>query len=119
LSLLRPPPNGVPKPPGVDDGKLGDGDDGVIGAGPGFGAIIGIGAGFGAGFFATAFFAFLVFLAAFFIPFFLRAGAARFAFLDFFAFDFFRFFAMIVLPIGSTKLLATHNATAPCRSLNP
>jgi len=45
---------------------------------------------------------------AFFIPFFffLRAGAARFAF-DFFVFAFFRFldFAMIVLLIGSAKTL--------------
>jgi hypothetical protein len=43
-------------------------------------------------------FAFFVFLAAVLNPFFLRAGAARFAF-DFFALAFFRFFAMIVLPI--------------------
>jgi len=82
------------------------------GAGSGAGAM-GAGAGRGAGLGAARFFAaflFFVFLAAlraaFFIPFFffLRAGAARFAF-DFFVFAFFRFFdfAMIILPIGSTK----------------
>ena len=55
------------------------GDDGATGAG----------AGFGAGFFF--FFAGV----AFFIPFFLRAGAPRFAFLD--------FLATFSLPIGSIK----------------
>jgi hypothetical protein len=112
---------------GIDGGGLagrgGDGDvTGVVsqaGRGGG-GEVIGAGAGFGAGFFATAFFFAVFFLVAFFIPFFLRAGAARFAFLDFFAFDFFRFFfAMIVLPIGSTKLLPTHKATTHHRGLNP
>ena len=48
-------------------------------------------AGLGAGFFATIFFFAGV---AFFIPFVLRAGAPRFAFLDFFAFVFCFFFAM-------------------------
>ena len=56
--------------------------------------------GFGARCLAFAFLAGF----AFYIPFFLRAGAACFAFLDFFAFAF-RFFAMISLPIGSTKTL--------------
>jgi hypothetical protein len=68
-------------------------------------------AGVGLGGALTLFFAvvfFFVFLTAFFTSFFffLRAGAARLA-LDFFNFDFFFFrffdFAMIVLPIGSTK----------------
>jgi len=49
-------------------------------------------------FFVVALFLALVFFAGFFIPFFLRAGAARFALFDF-AFTFFRFFAMIVLPL--------------------
>ena len=53
-----------------------------------------MGAGFGAGFFF--FFAF--------IPFFLRAGAPRFAFLD--------FFATFNLPIGSTKTMPTRDHTA-------
>jgi hypothetical protein len=44
--------------------------------------------------------------------FFLRAGAARLAF-DFFAFDFFlRFFAILVLPIGSIKLTNFYDAVA-------
>ncbi|MGB8894019.1 MAG: hypothetical protein WCD13_06845 [Pseudolabrys sp.] len=49
----------------------------------------GTGAGFGAGFF------FFFASVAFFIPFFLRAGTARFAFLD--------FLATFNLPIGSIK----------------
>jgi hypothetical protein len=52
----------------------------------------GTGAGFG-GFFITVFFFTCL---AFFIPFFLRVGAPRFAFLD--------FFATVTLPIGLTKL---------------
>ena len=56
--------------------------------------------GFGARFLAFALLAGFTF----FIPFFLLAGAARFAFLDFFTFVVvFRFFAMISLSIGSTK----------------
>ena len=53
---------------------------GGTGAGCG-GAVVGAGAGFGARFFDFA----LLALFAFFIPFFFRAGAPRFAFLDFFA----------------------------------
>ena len=49
----------------------------------------GVGAGFGAGFF------FFFASVAFFIPFFLRAGTVRFAFLD--------FLATSKLPIGSIK----------------
>jgi hypothetical protein len=92
---------------------------GAIGAGAGLGAGVNIGAGLGAdvtaGFcfgaarffavFALAFLA-LAFLAgrfAFFIPFFLRAKAARFACFFFFFSSFFDFrffdFAIIVLPI--------------------
>lgn len=51
------------------------------GAGAGSDGAIGAGAGFGARFLAFALLAGF----AFFIPFFLRAGAPRFAFLDFFA----------------------------------
>jgi hypothetical protein len=72
---------------------------GITDPGPVGGGTTGSGADVGASGDALAFF-FVVFLAAFFSPFFLRAGAARFAFLDFFFFDFFRFFAMIDLPIG-------------------
>ena len=57
------------------------GSDGAIGAGDGSDGTIGAGAGFGARFLAFALLAGF----AFFIPFFLRAGAPRFAFLDFFA----------------------------------
>jgi hypothetical protein len=53
----------------------------VGGAGAGSDGAIGAGAGFGARFLAFALLAGL----AFFIPFFLRAGAPRLAFLDFFA----------------------------------
>jgi hypothetical protein len=52
-----------------------------------------MGVGLGAGFFATVLFFSCV---AFFIPFFLRAGATRFAFFD--------FFAMVNLLIGSTQI---------------
>ena len=52
---------------------------------------VGAGAGLGAGFF------FFLAGVAFFIPFFLRAGAPRFAFLD--------FFATFNLPIGLTKIM--------------
>ena len=76
------PPN---RPPNTGDGAVP-----AVGAGA-----AGAGANIGAGFFAADFFFDVFLLAAFFIPFFLRAGAARFAFLDFFAFDFFRFFAII------------------------
>jgi hypothetical protein len=81
------PPDGPPK----------IGDAGAGGAAAGGGGAIG--AGFGVGL-LTRFFA-AVFLAglAFFIPFFVRAGATRFALLDFFPFAFvFRFFAMINPP---------------------
>jgi hypothetical protein len=87
------PPNRPPKLP-----------IGNTGAGAGGGGAIGAGAGFFAGF-------------AFFISFLLRAGAARFAFLDFFALVFRFYFAMIDLPIGSTKKLPTTPAAAPHRSL--
>ena len=53
---------------------------GGTGAGCG-GAVVGAGAGFGARFLDFA----LLACFAFFIPFFFRAGAPRFAFLDFFA----------------------------------
>jgi hypothetical protein len=49
--------------------------------GAGCGGVVGAGAGFGARFFALALLAGF----AIFIPFFFRAGAPRFAFLDFFA----------------------------------
>ena len=87
------PPN---KPPNV--GITGLAGEGAIGAG--FGAAF-LFAAFLLG--AARFFAFLaVLLTALFAPFFL-AGAARLAFLDFFAFAFFRFFAMINLWIGSNQ----------------
>jgi hypothetical protein len=65
------------------DGAIGAGagSDGAIGAGAGSDGAIGAGAGFGARFLAFARLAGF----ALFIPFFLRAGATRFAFLDFFA----------------------------------
>lgn len=93
--------------------KLPVGDTGV-GTGGGVIVTIGAGAGFGTGFFAAAlFFA----GAALFIPFFLRAGAPRFAFLDFFALVFRFVFATFNLPIGSTKNMPTTPAAAPHRSL--
>ena len=61
--------------------------------GAGCDGAIGAGTGFGARFLAFALFAGV----AFFIPFFLRAGAPRFAFLD--------FFATFNLPIGLTKIM--------------
>jgi hypothetical protein len=89
--------------------KLPNGD---TGAGTGGGGAVAAGAGFGTGFFAGArFFAGV----ALFIPFFLRAGAPRFAFLDFFALVF--VFATFNLPIGSTKIMPTTPAAAPHRSL--
>jgi hypothetical protein len=54
-------------------------------AGAGSDGAIGAGAGFGVRFLAFALLAGFAFFIAFFIPFFLRAGALRFAFLDFFA----------------------------------
>jgi hypothetical protein len=66
------------------------------------------------GFFTVAFFLALTFLALVFLPdffifnFFLRAGLARLVPFVFYAFDFFRFFAMIVLPIGSQKKRQSH-----------
>jgi hypothetical protein len=83
--------------------KLPIGDTGV-GTGGGVIGTIGAGAGFGAGFFAT-----VLFLAgvAVFSPFFLRAGAPRFAFLDFFAFALVFVFATFNLLIGSTKIMPT------------
>ena len=65
----------------AEGGGAGAGSDGPIGAGAGPDGAIGAGAGFGARFLAFALLAGF----AFFIPFFLRAGAPRFAFLDFFA----------------------------------
>jgi hypothetical protein len=65
--------------------SAGAGSDGAIGAGAGSDGAIGAGAGFGVRFLAFALLAGFAFFIAFFIPFFLRAGAPRFAFLDFFA----------------------------------
>ena len=89
--------------PSVLPPKLPIGDTGV-GTGGGVIGTIGAGAGFGAGFFAT-----VLFLAgvAVFSPFFLRAGAPRFAFLDFFAFALVFVFATFNLLIGSTKIMPT------------
>ena len=61
--------------------------------GAGCDGAIGAGTGFGARFLAFALLAGF----AFFIPLFLRAGAPRFAFLD--------FFATFNLPIGLTKIM--------------
>jgi len=70
--------------------KIGDGGTSGVGAN-------GTAVGLGARFLAFAFLARLGFV----IPFFLRATAARFAFLDFFVFAFaLRFFATTRLPIG-------------------
>jgi hypothetical protein len=101
-------------------GCEGFGAGGVAGAGSGMGA--GMDADLGADLGATRFFDFLTgarLAFAFFIPFFLRAGAARFAFFidcfdffAFFAFDFRVLFAMIVLPISSNSCLRE-----PCPSL--
>ena len=77
---------------------------------------VGAGAGVGAGFF------FLFAGVVFFIPFFLRTGAPRFAFLD--------FFAMFNLPIGLTKIMqhgitpwspivACAHSTRPGRPMRP
>jgi len=85
-------PNIPPKVPPNGDGD-GDGSGAAGGTGAGI-ALVGA-AFFGATRFLAADLFFIVFLA-FFIPFFLRAGA-RLAF-DFFAFAFFRFFAMIDPP---------------------
>jgi len=75
----------------------------------------GVGAiGAGAGFFATDIFFAGV---ALFIPFFLRAGAPRFAFLGFFALVFRFVFATFNLPIGSTKIIPTTPAARHHRSL--
>jgi hypothetical protein len=102
--------------PSVLPPKLPSGDTGA-GAGGGVIGTIGAGAGFGAGFFAT-----VLFLAgvAVFSPFFLRAGAPRFAFLDFFAFAL--VFATFNLLIGSTKIMPTtpaarHHLSLCARSL--
>ena len=59
----------------TEGGGAGAGSDGAIGAGAGSDGAIGTGAGFGARFLAFALLAGF----AFFIPFFLRAGAPRFA----------------------------------------
>jgi hypothetical protein len=64
-----------------EGGGAGAGSDGAIGAGAGSDGAIGAVAGFGVRFLAFALLAGF----ALFIPFFLRAGAPRFAFLDFFA----------------------------------
>ena len=83
------------------------------------------GFGFGLAFGAARFFAFLAlaFLAGrfvFFSPFFLRAGAARFAFFffDFFDFRFFDF-AMIVLPIGFIPKLRKTPTPHPAATTTP
>ena len=65
----------------AEGGGAGAGSNGAIGAGAGSDEAIGAGVGFGARFLALALLAGF----AFFILFFLRAGAPRFAFLDFFA----------------------------------
>ena len=65
----------------TEGGGAGTSSNGAIGAGAGSDGAIGAGADFGARFLAFALLAGF----AFFIPFFLRAGAPRFAFLDFFA----------------------------------
>jgi len=67
----------------TEGGVAAAGSDGliIIGAGVGSDGVIGAGAGFGVRFLAFALLAGF----AFFIPFFLRAGPPRFAFLDFFA----------------------------------
>jgi hypothetical protein len=64
----------------TEGGGAGAGSNGTIG-GTGSDGAIGAGASFGARFLVFALLAGF----AFFIPFFLRAGAPRFAFLDFFA----------------------------------
>jgi hypothetical protein len=91
--------------------KLPTGD---TGAGTGGGGAVGAGAGFGTGFVAAVFFFAGV---ALFIPFFLRAGAPRFAFLDFFALVFRFVFATFNLPIGSTKNMPTTPAATQHRRL--
>jgi hypothetical protein len=108
------PPDGV-LGRGVIDG---DGAAGRGAAGAGFGAAA---AGFGAAVlrFAGRLRAFAFLAADFFAPpffaatrFFLRAGAAFFAFFfDFFVLDF-AFFAMIVLPIGSAQISVRLKRTA-------
>ena len=65
----------------AEGGGAGAGSNGAIGAGAGSDEAIGAGVGFGTRFLALAVLAGF----AFFIPFFLRAGAPRFAVLDFFA----------------------------------
>jgi hypothetical protein len=75
-------------------------EGGVAAAGSKGVIIIGAGAGFGVRFLAFALLAGF----AFFIPFFFRAGAPRFAFLD--------FFAIFNLPIRITKLCNTGHAVA-------
>jgi hypothetical protein len=73
-----------------------------IGAGLGLAAGACAGAAFGRDLRAVFFFAgFALFV---FIPFFFRAGAARFAaFFDFFAFAFFRFFAIALILVGMVQ----------------
>jgi hypothetical protein len=73
---------------------------GGTGAGCG-GAVVGAGAGFGARFFDFALLARFAFI---FIPFFFRAGAPRFTFLD--------FFATFNIPISSTKNMPPRHQTA-------
>ena len=86
----------------TEGGVAAAGSDGVIiiGAGVGSDGVIGAGAGFGVRFLAFALLAGF----AFFIPFFFRAGAPRFAFLD--------FFAIFNLPNRITKLCNTGQAVA-------
>jgi hypothetical protein len=82
----------------TEGGGAGAGSDGAIG-GAGSDGAIGAGAGFGARFLVFALLAGFAFFIAFFIPFFLRAGAPRFAFLD--------FFATSISRIGQPKLCNT------------
>ena len=81
----------------TEGGGAGAGSDGAIGAGADSNGAIGAGAGFRARFLAFALLAGFAFFVAFFIPFFLRAGAPRFAFLD--------FFATFNLPNRTTKIM--------------
>jgi hypothetical protein len=85
----------------TEGGGAGAGSDGAIGGGVGSNVAIAAGAGFGARFLAFALLAGF----AFFIPFFLRAAASRFAFLDFFVF--LDFFAIFKLPNRTNRNYAT------------
>jgi hypothetical protein len=89
----------------------GAGSDGAIG-GAGTDGAIGAGAGFGARFLVFALLAGF----AFFIPFFLRAGAPRFAFLDFFATSISRIGLTKVRQHGITAVAAYHKLCTAVRT---